>query len=120
LDKIKATGFGSIDFEEFNNDEVEFEIRGPIRVAGTLNTDEVMINLSGKSYLDLEGRAQRMNADVEFASRLNAYDCEVQEAVLEVRGASTAKVKVVRKREIDEGLAADIDYGGAPEIIGRQ
>src|SRR5690606_23829984 len=52
LDKIKATGFGSIDFEEFNNDEVEFEIRGPIRVAGTLNTDEVMINLSGKSYLD--------------------------------------------------------------------
>lgn len=120
LDKIKATGFGSIDFEEFNNDEVEFEIRGPIRVAGTLNTDEVMINLSGKSYLDLEGRAQRMNADVEFASRLNAYDFEVQEAVLEVRGASTAKVNVVRKLEIDEGLATDIDYRGTPEIIRRQ
>ncbi len=119
LDKIKATGFGSIDFEEFNTNDVEFEIRGPIRISGTLITDEVMINLSGKSYLDLEGRANRMNADVEFASRLNAYDFEVQEAVLEVRGASTAKVNVVRRLEIDEGLATDIDYRGTPEIIRR-
>jgi len=119
LDKIKATGFGSIDFEEFNTNDVEFEVRGPIRISGTLITDEVMINLSGKSYLDLEGRANRMNADVEFASRLNAYDFEVQEAVLEVRGASTAKVNVVRRLEIDEGLATDIDYRGTPEIIRR-
>ncbi len=119
LDKIKATGFGSIDFEEFNTNDVEFEIRGPIRISGTLITDEVMINLSGKSYLALEGRANRMNADVEFASRLNAYDFEVQEAVLEVRGASTAKVNVVRRLEIDEGLATDIDYRGTPEIIRR-
>ncbi len=119
IDKIKATGFGSIDFEEFSNDEVEFEVRGPIRISGTLHTDDVMISLSGKSQLDLEGHADRMNADVEFASRLSAYDFEVQEAVLEVRGASTAKVNVARRLEIDEGLATDIDYRGTPEIIRR-
>ena len=120
IDGIKATGFGSIDFDEMTGDDMDFDIRGPIRIKGKLNTDHVMINLAGKSELDLEGQANRMSADLEFASRLNTYDFEVQEAVVEVRGASSAKVNVIKRLEIEEGVASDIDYRGNPEVIRRR
>lgn len=120
IDGIKATGFGSIDFDEMSGDEMDFEIRGPIQIRGKLHMDHVMVNLTGKSELDLEGRAGRMSADLEFASRLDTYDFEVQEAVVEVRGASSAKLNVVRRLEIEEGVAADIDYRGDPDVIRRR
>jgi phage shock protein PspC (stress-responsive transcriptional regulator) len=118
--EIKATGFGSIDFDEFTGDEIEFSLRGPIKVKGKLNADHVRIDLAAKSELELEGRAQRMSADLEFASHLNTYDFEVQDAVIELRGASTAKVNVARTLEIEEGMASDIDYRGNPEVIRRR
>lgn len=117
LDKLEATGFGSIEFEEFAMDDMEIEIRGPIKVTGRLQTDELMINLTGKSEVYLEGHSNRMNADLTFASLLKAYDLEVGEARVEVNGASHAKLNVLHRLEIEEGLASDIDYRGNPEII---
>src|SRR5690606_16815203 len=66
--EIKATGFGSIDFDEFTGDEIEFSLRGPIEAKGKLNADHVRIDLAAKSELELEGRDQRMSADLESAS----------------------------------------------------
>lgn len=117
LDKLEATGFGSIEFEEFTTDDIEIEIRGPIKAKGKLQADEVMVNITGKTELYLEGHSNRMNADVTFASTLKAYDLEVNEARVEVNGASHAKLNVVQRLEIEEGLASDIDYRGNPEVI---
>lgn len=117
LDKLEATGFGSIEFEEFTTDDIEIEIRGPIKAKGKLQADEVMINITGKTELYLEGHSNRMNADVTFASTLKAYDLEVNEARVEVNGASHAKLNVVQRLEIEEGLASDVDYRGNPEVI---
>ena len=117
LEKLEATGFGSIEFEDLETPEMEFEVRGPIDIDGRLNSQHVVIHLSGKADLDIEGHSERMNADVEFASSLNAYDFEVQEANVEVRGASSAKLNVTRRLEIEEGMASDIDYRGNPEVI---
>jgi phage shock protein PspC (stress-responsive transcriptional regulator) len=117
LDKLEATGFGSIEFEEFAMDDMEIEIRGPIKVKGKLQTEELMINLTGRSEVYLEGRSNRMNADLALASLLKAYDLEVNEARVEVNGASHAKLNVLHRLEMEEGLASDIDYRGNPEII---
>jgi phage shock protein PspC (stress-responsive transcriptional regulator) len=117
LDALEATGFGSIEFEEFAMDDMEIEIRGPIKVKGRLQTEELMINLTGKSEVYLEGRSNRLNADLAFASLLKAYDLEVNEARVEVNGASHAKLNVLHRLEMEEGLASDIDYRGNPEII---
>jgi phage shock protein PspC (stress-responsive transcriptional regulator) len=117
IGKLEATGFGTIQLEEFHVQNMEFELRGPIEVDGHLNADDVIISMTGKSELTLQGHSNRMTADIEFASRLKAYNFEVNEAVVEVKGASSAKLNVVHRLEIEEGVASDIDYRGHPEVI---
>jgi hypothetical protein len=82
-----------------------------------MNVGEVTIRLTGKSEADLSGTAGSMTARVEFASRLRAYDLVADDAVVEVEGASTAKVNVKGTLEMEEGVASDIDYRGDPRII---
>lgn len=117
MEKIEATGFGTIRFEEFHTGDMEIDIRGPIKVRGELNAEDLIINLNAKAEVDLEGRAQSMNADLAFASQLKAYDLQVHDAIVTVKGASNAKVNVINRLEIDDGVASNVDYRGQPEII---
>jgi hypothetical protein len=117
IERLEATGFGSIRMEEFHVNDMEFDLRGPIEVDGTLNAQDVMITLSGKSELTLDGECNTMSADLEFASKLKAYNFAVNEANVDVSGASSAKLNVAHRLEIEEGVASDIDYRGNPEVI---
>lgn len=120
LEKIEATGFGSIEIEERNASDMEIEIRGPIKLHGKIWTEDMNINLTGKSEVELEGRSGTLNASLEFASKLKAYNFEVTDANIEATGASTAKVNVTHRLEIEEGMASDIDFRGNPEVINHK
>ena len=120
IEKLEATGFGTIQLEEFHVRDMEFEVRGPIEIDGKLNAEDVMISLSGKSELTLSGQCNTMSADIEFASKLKAYNFSVNEAMVDVTGASSAKLNVSRRLEIEEGVASDVDYRGNPEVIRNQ
>lgn len=119
LEKIEAAGYGTIRFDNFHNNEMELESHGPIRIRGQLNTQRLNVRLTGNSEAELSGRAEKMNARMEFASRLRAYDLEVNDAIVEVVGASSAKVNVIHNLEIEEGVASEVDYRGNPNIIKR-
>ncbi len=117
LERIEAEGYGSIKFDNFTNDNMEIELRGPVKVDGSLNAHNLTINLTGKSEAELSGQVNNLDADIQFASKLKAYNLEVGDAVVEVNGASSAKVNVTNSLEYSEGLASDVDYRGNPEII---
>lgn len=116
LQKIEATGLGTVRLEEIRGERLDIETRGPVKVKGDLNVQDLTIRLTGKSEADLSGTAGNMNARVEFASRLRAYELETRKAFVEAGGASSAKVHVTETLEIDEGVASDIDYRGNPTI----
>jgi hypothetical protein len=67
----------------------------------------------------LSGRATNLDAELQFASKLRAYNLEVDDAIVEASGASSAKVNVLKSLEMEEGLASDIDYRGDPHVIKR-
>jgi phage shock protein PspC (stress-responsive transcriptional regulator) len=117
LEKLEAEGYGSIGFDEFTENDMEIDIRGPIKVRGALNAESLVINLTGKSEAELSGRVENMEAEIQFASKLKSYNLEVTDAVVSVNGASSAKVNVHHSLEMEEGLASDIDYRGNPEIV---
>ncbi len=119
LERLEATGFGSIRFDNFQNKQFELEARGPVRIRGEMSTERLYVNLTGNSQAELSGNADRMNARLEFASRLRAYDLEVNDAIVEAVGASSARVNVRRNLEIEQGVASDIDHRGNPRIIRR-
>ena len=117
IEKIEAVGLGNIRFEDFTSDDLEIEVRGPVKIRGEINAHNLIIKLTGKSEADLSGNTNNLNARIEFASRLRAYHLQAQDAFVEVSGASSAKVNVSGTLEMDEGVASDIDYRGNPQII---
>jgi phage shock protein PspC (stress-responsive transcriptional regulator) len=119
LEKLEATGFGNIRFDTFNGNDLEIESRGPIKIRGELGMQELSINLTGKSEAELSGHVNNLNARIELASKLRAYNLEVVDAMIEVSGASNAKVSVSGNLEIEEGVASDVDYRGNPNVVKR-
>ncbi|HET7179611.1 MAG TPA: PspC domain-containing protein [Chryseosolibacter sp.] len=117
LKKIEAMGVGVIRFDDFHTDEFEIEGRGPVKIKGGIDTGDLMIKLIGKSEADLTGKAGKMNARIEFASRLDAYNLEARDAFIDVSGASKANVNVIGTLEMDEGIGSDIDFSGNPTTI---
>lgn len=119
LKKIEASGIGHVDFDRFYGDDIELEIRGPVEVKGEVEVEDLLVNLNGKSTAELRGRANSLHAEIQFASKLKAYDLEAQDAIVEVNGASSAKVTVMHRLEIEEGMASEVDFRGNPEFIER-
>ncbi len=119
LEKLEATGFGNIRFDNFNGNEMEIESRGPIKIRGELDMQELSVYLSGKSEADLSGHVNNLNARIELASKLRAYNLDAVDAMVEVSGASSAKVNVSANLEIEEGVASDVDYRGNPNVVKR-
>jgi hypothetical protein len=119
LQRIKATGYGTFRFEDMLHtiDDMEIEAAGPVKVRGTVNAGNLVINLTGSAEAELIGKVETLNADITFASKLKAYHLEAQDAVVEVNGASSAKVNVNHNLEIEEGIASDVDYRGNPTVI---
>ncbi|MBT1702370.1 PspC domain-containing protein [Chryseosolibacter indicus] len=117
LEKIEATGVGDIRVDKFTNDNIDIELRGPIKLRGDLDAHKLDIHLTGSSEADLTGNVNNLNARIELASKLDAYGLEVHDAFVETSGASKAKVNVSGTLEMDEGTASKIDYRGRPEII---
>jgi phage shock protein PspC (stress-responsive transcriptional regulator) len=119
LEKLEAEGYGKIEFEKFEADNIDIDLRGPVKLRGDIDTRDLVINLTGKSEADLSGHATNLDAELQFASKLRAYNLEVQDAIVEASGASSAKVNVSTSLEMEEGLASDIDYRGNPHVIKR-
>jgi phage shock protein PspC (stress-responsive transcriptional regulator) len=119
LEKLEATGFGNIRFDNFNGNKLDIESTGPIKIRGEIGMQELNINLTGKSEADLSGHANNLNARMELASKLRAYNLDVVDAMIEVSGASNAKVNVSGNLEIEEGVASDVDYRGNPNVVKR-
>jgi phage shock protein PspC (stress-responsive transcriptional regulator) len=117
LEKIEAEGYGKLQFENFSMDNLDIEVRGPVKVRGQLDARNLVIHLTGKSEAELSGRATNLDAELQFACKLRAYNLEVQDAMVDVNGASSAKVNVSGNLEMEEGLASDIDYRGNPNVI---
>lgn len=119
LERLEAKGAGKIDFSDFTTPDIQLELLGAMKARGDIKSKDVTLNLSGASELELSGSSTTLEATVQGASTLRAYDFEVKDAVVEVNGASTAKVNVTGTLEMEEGIASDIDYHGHPKIIKR-
>lgn len=120
LKSIEAVGYGAIRFDELTTDNIDIDLKGPIRARGELNAQDITLTLNGSAEADLSGSSKTLTAEIKFASSLNAYNLEVEEAFIEATGASSAKVNVTRSLEIDEGIASNIDFRGNPQVITRE
>jgi phage shock protein PspC (stress-responsive transcriptional regulator) len=119
LERIEANGVGKIRIDDFSTDNLELELRGPVKLKGNINSHNLSVNLTGAAEAEISGHANNLDARIEFASKLRAYNLEVQDAFVETSGASSAKVNVNGNLEMEQGVASEIDYRGHPVVTKR-
>ena len=119
LKAIDAKGMGSIHFDDFETPEFAVDLKGPVYAKGTVHTDYLTIELTGKSTAELVGIAKNLDADIKFASMLNASELTVSDAAVETAGVSSAELHVTERLELEEGLTSKISYKGNPKVVRR-
>lgn len=118
VDKINLKGAGKVFVNGFTEDNLKIKVLGAIKVKADVNARNLALYLSGASELSLSGEGTTMDAKIIGASKFDAYDFRVKDALVEASGASKAKVYVTGRLEIDEGLASKVSYKGNPtEVI---
>lgn len=119
LERLEAKGAGKVNMSSFKVADARIDLLGAIEMEGELIAEDVTIELSGASKLELRGKSASMDAAIQGASSLKCKNFEVNNARVEVNGASHADVNVTGTLEMEEGLASDIDYRGNPKVIKR-
>ena len=119
LRELDVTGAGNLRFRGFNEEEVDLKLTGAVIADGELDADRINVELSGVSFLDLKGKGRFMDADITGASGLRAYGYDVGHCVIDVHGASSAKVNVSETLEINKGMASRVSHRGNAEVIRR-
>jgi hypothetical protein len=74
------------------------------------------LELEGVSRLILSGEGERLEAEISGASSLDAADFKVDFAVVNVHGASRARVHAIKELNIDASGGSSVRYIGDPMI----
>jgi phage shock protein PspC (stress-responsive transcriptional regulator) len=116
LEKIRANGEGKIELRDFESENLDIALSGPVKLKGHGRATNVDISLSAKSDMELEGTAENLEASVDGGSHLDAFAFEVKNATVEVYGTSSAKVNARETLEMPEKSVNMIKYKGHPRV----
>ncbi len=117
LRDLDVKGAGKLKFRNFKESDVEIKLTGAVIADGRLDVSTLDIDITGASFLDLEGRGTFMEAKITGASGLRAYHYEVDRAIVDANGASSAKVNVNETLEINQSFASNVSHRGDARVI---
>ncbi|MFO8129605.1 MAG: head GIN domain-containing protein [Bacteroidales bacterium] len=97
-------------------DNLDINASGASDIELVLRVPALTLDLSGASDIDLNGEVQDFDVAVSGAAELEAYDLLVQNCRLDVSGAGSAKVHVKTKLDVTVSGAGSARYKGDPDI----
>lgn len=103
------TGFKST--KDFSAD-----VSGASSLTGDLESGDVSLNVSGASSVDLAGSGGDLTAESSGASHIDLEDFPVQDASVEVSGASSATVAPSGRIDVEASGASHLYYLGSPTL----
>lgn len=117
LEMIDVSGAVDIIGEgAMNFDELFLEGSGASEMKLELKANKLQADFSGASEIELIGSASAVDFESSGASEINAYDFVAEHCVLDVSGASDARVHVTATLNVDVSGAASVKYKGSPKV----
>jgi len=95
---------------------IDLGVSGASTVEGSLTAQKAEYDLSGSSRIKLEGSANDIVIDASGASRIQLGEFSVTNADISMSGASTCRIDVSGKLDIDLSGASRLDYTGQPVL----
>lgn len=116
LNKIEGSGANQIELRGVKGEKLVIELSGACRLEGEVDVREVKLEMNGSSTVELEGRAESVDADITGASKLRAYDMITDTYSLDVVGASHAEINAQKEIKGDLSGASEVLYKGSPSL----
>ena len=115
--KLLLSGASELDLD-MEVGGLKSEISGASQVAGYLKASSSDIELSGASQSELKGSGGNIKLDTSGASQANLIDFAVDDAGIELDGASHASLTINGKMDVSLSGVSSLEYKGNP-ILGN-
>ncbi len=116
LDKISLSGAGSISGENFEAEELEFEISGAGDIDFDINAETVEVYLSGAGDISLSGEVERQKIRLSGAGKYDGEDLESKLCDITVSGVGDATVNVSEELDVNISGIGNVNYIGSPRV----
>ena len=114
---LTVSGASRGDIYDFSSTEdVDITVSGASRVNGDITAGNIEFDISGASTIQLEGSANDMVAGVSGASRLNLGSFTVNNADINLSGASSGTVNLNGRLDANLSGASRLWYIGEPTM----
>lgn len=97
-------------------DEIEIEASGASDIDLKIETGKFEGDFSGASKVELTGTATQVEVETSGATVFQALDLETEDYDIDASGASVARIWVTRKLSLEASGASSIKYKGSPSI----
>jgi hypothetical protein len=120
IEALTLSGATRGSLKGFNSTEdIRFNLSGACTLDGEIDAADATLDVSGASRVTLDGTAQSLSINGSGASNLDMAGFTVNDANVELSGASKATIDVKDNLDIELSGASSLTYSGDPKI-GRQ
>jgi len=117
LSTLELSGASEAEITRFaSSDPFELRVSGASEAMGDIKAGDVTIKVSGASDVRLEGNGGNLLLNVSGASQVNLEEFTVQDAALDISGASEVIVNVNGDLNVSASGASDVTYVGSPRL----
>lgn len=113
---LNVSGASSLDLEDIEVDDAEFEISGASKVTGSINATDMRFEISGASTVKLEGSAEDTIIDASGASEVDLAGLPLNDADVRLSGASEASLDVRDRLDAALSAASRLYFLGNPTM----
>ncbi len=117
LKDLEVTGASKVEVSGFDLDQVDINISGASTLDMNSDVKRMSIEITGVSKAVLVGKSERLDASVSGASKLNSEDFITSEVDVKASGASKAEVYAAEAIEAKGSGASHITYKGNPSNV---
>ncbi len=117
LSALELSGASKAEFTQFaSSDHFDLRVSGASDAMGDIEAGDVTIKVSGASEVHLHGEGQDLLLDVSGASHVDLEEFTVEDATLDLSGASEVVVNVNGVLNVNASGASDVTYVGSPRL----
>jgi len=114
--ELEISGASSLDIVDFEAGDVEFEVSGASKVSGNMIASDAEFEVSGASKVELKGSANNITLDTSGASNADLADFPLNNADVEVSGASEATLNLKGRLDCVLSGASRLYFQGNPTM----
>ncbi|UZR92512.1 GIN domain-containing protein [Chondrinema litorale] len=117
LNEIYAEGALKCEILNLSSSKMRLKLVGAVSCDADLDAENLSIEVTGASNLNLKGRSELLNLGVMGTSEVDANDFEAESINVEALGLSSAFINASEHLSINASETSSVKYKGTPESL---